>query len=78
MPNPFSIQFTLSIESKNAGIAEFTMFNINGTKVDVGQMHLNEGVTEYVYIDENGLLRGTYILNLVNGESLTSCKVVKR
>tara|TARA_B100000809_G_C15139852_1_gene532593 strand:- start:5504 stop:7291 length:1788 start_codon:yes stop_codon:yes gene_type:complete len=77
-PNPFSIQFTLSIESENAGIAEFTMFNINGTIVDVGRMHLNKGVTEYVYKDENGLLLGTYILNLVNGESLTSCKVVKR
>jgi biopolymer transport protein ExbB len=77
-PNPFTSQFTVVIESKNAGMADFILSGMNGKRIHDIQIELNEGRTEYNYIDGNKLTSGTYLLNIKKNDIVTTVKIIKK
>jgi len=67
-PNPFSNQFTLEIQSKKEGIADFIIANIKGVRTYTSQIQLNEGFTEHTFNEGNLSPSETYCSSYSRGE----------
>ncbi|MGB0888633.1 MAG: T9SS type A sorting domain-containing protein, partial [Vicingaceae bacterium] len=77
-PNPFTYKFSINIQSKNEGVAEFTLTDLNGNNIQTSLVGINEGKTEFMYMQGNKLAAGTYVVNLVMRGEKISYKVVKQ
>ena len=75
-PNPVDDVLNFEINSQVSGTYDVRIYNLFGQLVQTDQIDLNVG-NNSKYLNVNGLEEGSYLLQVANGEKMTTRKIVK-
>ena len=76
-PNPFSEKFTVSFMLKTSALIEIQLYNSSGQMVFKDKMNSNDGMNQFDFVDQQGLTKGIYFLNIIYNDQKQVQKIVK-
>ncbi len=76
-PNPFNEKFTVSFMLKTSALVEIQLYNSSGQMVFKDKVNSNDGMNQYDFVDQMGLTKGMYFLNLIYNDQKQVQKIIK-
>jgi len=76
-PNPFNEQTTVSIDARTNAVVDITLTDISGKSVILSQRSALIKGENQIELQLAELAKGFYLLNVQNGETRRSIKVLK-
>ncbi|MCX6291213.1 MAG: T9SS type A sorting domain-containing protein [Bacteroidetes bacterium] len=76
-PNPFTEEFSIHFSLDNASEVNITMIGLSGQVFHTENFQGTAGINTYRFTDNQGLPKGTYIVNLVCNDQKITQKIIK-